>query len=64
MAERPLALSDGALDAILALRVQPVAALLPGARRAPAYLRRPGLAGGPALLPARTPSAWRSSTPT
>ncbi|HEY5726697.1 MAG TPA: ABC transporter substrate-binding protein [Methylomirabilota bacterium] len=42
VAERPLALTDGALDAILALRQQPVAALLPGGR-APAYLRPPGL---------------------
>ncbi|MBN1530065.1 MAG: ABC transporter substrate-binding protein [Thermoleophilaceae bacterium] len=41
-AELPLALTDGALDAILALRDEPVAALLPGAR-APYYLRRPGL---------------------
>ena len=41
-AEFPLALTDGALDAILALRDEPVAALLPGAR-APFYLRRPGL---------------------
>ena len=53
LAERPLALSDGALDAILALGVQPVAALLPGGR-APAYLRRPGLRVEPALLPQHT----------
>jgi iron complex transport system substrate-binding protein len=53
LAERPLALSDGALDAILALRVQPAAALLPGGR-APAYLRRPGLRVEPALLPQHT----------
>jgi ABC-type Fe3+-hydroxamate transport system substrate-binding protein len=38
---RPLALTDGALDAILALRERPVAALLPSGR-APDYLRRPG----------------------
>jgi iron complex transport system substrate-binding protein len=42
LAQRPLALADGALDAILALRGEPVAALLPGAR-APYYLRGPGL---------------------
>jgi iron complex transport system substrate-binding protein len=42
LAERPLALTDGALDAILSLRQRPVAALLPGAQ-APTYLRRPGL---------------------
>ena len=42
LAERPLALTDGALDAILALRDDPVAALLPGAH-APYYLSRPGL---------------------
>src|SRR6185503_2586439 len=42
LAERPLALTDGALDAILSLRQRPVAALLPGAQ-APTYLRRRGL---------------------
>ena len=42
LAKRPLALTDGALDAILALHEQPVAALLPGGR-APAYLRRDGV---------------------
>ena len=35
LAERPLALSDGALDAILALGERPVAALLPGGRAPP-----------------------------
>ena len=48
-ADRPLALSDGALDAILALGDRPVAALLPGGR-APAYLRRDGVEVGRALL--------------
>ncbi len=48
-AERPLALSDGALDAILALRDRPVAALLPGGR-APDYLHRDGMEVGRALL--------------
>ena len=48
-AERPLALTDGALDAILALGEQPVAALLPGGR-APAYLRRDGVEVRPPLV--------------
>jgi iron complex transport system substrate-binding protein len=49
LAERPLALTDGSLDAILALHEQPVAALLPGGR-APAYLRRAGVDVHPALV--------------
>ena len=40
-AKRPLALSDGGLDAILALGVRPVGALLPGGAL-PAYLARRG----------------------
>jgi len=48
-AEHPLALTDGALDAILALHVEPAAALLPGGR-APGYLRRPGLRVEPELV--------------
>jgi iron complex transport system substrate-binding protein len=50
-AELPLALSDGGLDAILALGVAPAGAMLPGGR-APGYLRRPGLEVERPLLPA------------
>ena len=53
--KRPLALSDGALDAILALGDRPVAALLPGGR-APAYLRRDGVEVRP-RAPGRAPAA-------
>ena len=49
LAKRPLALTDGALDAILALHEQPVAALLPGGR-APAYLRRDDVEVRPPLV--------------
>ena len=49
VAKHPLALTDGSLDAILALHVEPVAALLPGGR-APGYLSRAGLRVEPALV--------------
>ena len=47
-AERPLALTDGALDAILALRDRPVAALLPGRPRARPTCAATGVRGGAA----------------
>ena len=50
--KRPLALTDGALDAILALRQEPVAALLPG-ERVPGYLRGRGVDVRPPLNASR-----------
>ena len=61
LAKRPLALTDGALDAVLALGVRPAAAALPGGR-APAYLARraPGLK----VLPPVTRATLRAARAT
>ena len=50
--KRPLALTDGALDAVLALRQEAVAALLPGGR-VPGYLRGRGVDVRPPLRASR-----------